>query len=166
MKLFRKSLIIFFLFSTCCASLSWAQSSRSFNTLLIPDPLLLSCPGRQHQVNEFAYSGPPHGNFYCNPLMLEGATFEYSAFALESKGELTLIKGDAKSGKVVEISFYLNLRRNGKLLTHPCGEGVIFSKAEISTILEIAQNGDELIVEPVKKEDWPAKRIIKIGDGC
>ena len=98
--------------------------------------------------------------------MLAGVAFDYNAFTLESKGELTLIKGDPKSGKVVEIPFYLNLRRNGMLLTHPCGEGVIFSKAEISTILKIAQNGDELIVEPVKKEDWPAKRIIKIGGGC
>jgi hypothetical protein len=98
--------------------------------------------------------------------MLEGVAFDYNAFTLESKGALTLIKGDPKSGKVVEIPFYLNLRRNGKLLTHPCGEGVIFAKAEISTMLEIAQDGDELIVEPVKKEDWPAKRIIKIGGGC
>jgi hypothetical protein len=166
MKLFRKSLILFFLSSICCASLTWGQSSRGFNALLIPDPLLLSCPGRQHQVNEFAYSGPPVGNFYCSPLMLDGVAFEYNAFTLETKGELTLIKGDPKSGKVVEISFYLNLRRDGKLLTHPCGEGVIFSNAEISTILEIAKNGDELIIEPVKKEDWPAKRIIKIGGGC
>jgi len=163
MRLFRKSLIILFLFSTCCASLTWAQSSRGFKTLLIPDPLLLSCPGRQHQVNEFAYSGQPNGNFFCSPLMLEGVAFDYNAFTLESKGVLTLIKGDPRSGKVVEIPFYLNLRRNGKLLTHPC---VIFAKAEISIILEIAQDGDELIVEPVKKEDWPAKRIIKIGGGC
>jgi len=44
---------------------------------------------------------------------------------------------------------------------------VIFSKIEISAILKAAKDGDELIVEPVNKEDWPAKRIVKIGwDGC
>lgn len=169
MKLFKKSLAIFFLFSTCCASLTWAQSSRSFNSFLNHDPLLLSCPGAEQKKrdNEFAYSGEAKGNFYCNPLMLEGVAFNYNAFTLESKGELKLIKGEPKSGKIVEIPFYLHLRRNGMLVTHACGEGVIFSKAEISTILKVAQDGDELIIEPVNKEDWPAKRIVKIGgDKC
>jgi len=66
----------------------------------------------------------------------------------------------------VEIPFYLHLRRNGVLITHPCGNGVIFSKIEISIILKAAQNGDDLIIEPVNEEDWPAKRIVTIGDKC
>lgn len=99
--------------------------------------------------------------------MLDGLAFDYNAFTLESKGELKLIKGEPKSGRVVDIPFYLHLRRNGMLVQHPCGEGVIFSKIEISTILKVALDGDELIVEPVNKEDWPAKRIVKIGwNGC
>ena len=169
MKLFKKSPVMFFLFWTCCASLTWAQPSPSFNSFLNSDPFLLSCPGagKQKRDNEFAYNGQPNGNFYCNPLVLDGLAFDYSAFTLESKGELKLIKGDRKSGKTVEIPFYLHLRRNGVFVTHACGKGVIFSKIEISTILKSAQDGDELIVEPVNKEDWPAKRIMKIGwDGC
>lgn len=167
MKLFKKSFTIFFLFSTVCASLSWAQSFRSFSSFPNYDPLLLSCPGAARRNNEFTYSGQPNGNFYCNPLMLEGVAIDYNAFTLESKGELKLIKGAPKSGKVVEIPFHLYLRRNGTLVAHPCGEGVIFSKVEISTILQAAQDGDELIVEPVNQEDWPAKRIVKIGgDRC
>jgi len=167
MKLFKKSFTIFFLLATCCASLTWAQSFRSFSSFPNYDPLLLSCPGAEKRDNEFAYSGQPNGNFYCNPLMLEGVAFDYNAFTLESKGELKLIKDEPKSGKIVEIPFYLYLRRNGMLVTHPCGEGVIFSKVEISAILKVAQMGDELIVEPVHKEDWPAKRIVKIGgNGC
>ena len=169
MKLFKKSFTIFFLLATCCTSLTSAQPSRSFGSFLTPDPLLLSCPGagQKKRDNEFAYSGQPNGNFYCNPLLLEGVEFNYNVFTLESKGELKLIKGEPKSGKIVEIPFYLHLRRNGILVTHPCGEGVIFSKADISTILKVAQDDDELIIEPVNKEDWPAKRIVKIGeDGC
>jgi hypothetical protein len=161
MKLFKKSFTIFFLLTTCCASLTWAQPFRSFSSFLNPD-----CAALEKHDNEFAYSGQPNGNFYCNPLMLEGVVFNFNAFTLKSKGELKLIKGEPNSGKVVEIPFYLHLRRNGVLVTHTCGKGVIFSKAEISTILKAAQDGDELIVEPVKKEDWPAKRIVKIIDGC
>jgi hypothetical protein len=168
MKLLEKSFAIFLLVSACCAQATWGQSSSSFKPFLYSDPLLLSCPGvnQRKQDNEFAYSGEATGTFYCNPLVLDGMLFDYNAITLESNGELTLIKGDPKNSKVLEIPFYLHLRRNGKILTHPNAEGVFFSKAEISTILEIAQNGDELIVEPVNKEDWPAKRIIKIGGGC
>jgi hypothetical protein len=80
---------------------------------------------------------------------------------------LKVIKGDPKNGEVTEIPFYLHLRRNGTIVVHPCGDNVMFSKIEISSILTIAQNGDELIIEPVNKEDWPAKRIVRIGgDGC
>jgi hypothetical protein len=160
MKLFKKSLTIAFLFSTCCASLGWAQSNQSFRGFSSP-----ACPEQEKRNNEFTYSGEPDGIFYCNSLMLEGMAFNYFAFSLESKGELKLVKGELKSGKAVEIPFYLRLRRNGVLVPLSC-ENVIFSKAEISNILKDAQDGDELIVEPVNKEDWPAKRIIKIGDKC
>jgi hypothetical protein len=162
MKLFRKSFTIFFLLATCCASLTWAQSFRSFSSSF-PNPW---CVEVQNRNNEFAYSGRTEGIFYCNPLMLDGVGFDYFTFGLESKGELKLIKGDAKSGKMVEIPFHLYLRRNGVPVTHPCGDGVIFSKVEISAILKVAQDGDDLIVEPANKEDWPAKRIVKIEDKC
>ena len=79
--------------------------------------------------------------------MLEGVALNDKVFTLKSKGELKLIKGDPKSGKIVEISFYLHRLRNGVRVTHPCGEGVVFSKVEISTTLKAAQEGDELIVE-------------------
>jgi hypothetical protein len=161
MKRFRKSFTLFFVLATCCSSLSWAQPFRSFSSVINPD-----CATQEKRDNEFTYSGRPYGNFYCNPILLEGVWINDIGFALQSKGELKLVKGDPKTGQVVEIPFYLHLRRNGMLIIHPCGEGVIFTKTEISTILKIAKSGDELIVEPVHKEDWPAKRIIKIVDGC
>ena len=161
MRLFKKSLTIFFLFSTCCASYAWSQSFRSFS--LFPKP---PCPEQERRNNEFAYSGEPIGIFYCNSLMLDGLAFNYNALTLESKGELKLIKGELNTGKTVEIPFYLQLRRKGEVVPLTCEGDVIFSKAEISTILEVAQDGDELIIEPVNKEDWPAKRIVKIGDKC
>ncbi|MEO5975987.1 MAG: hypothetical protein ABIS36_01305 [Chryseolinea sp.] len=183
---FKKLLAILLLFSSCSASLTWAQSSGGFgrfkksesltwaqslrisSSFQTPDPLNLSCPGtkQKNQDNEYTHSGQPNGNFYCNPLMLEGVAFNYSAFTLESKGELAVIKGDPQNGKVVEIPFYLRLRRNGQFVNLAWGEGAIFTKADISILLKVAQIGDELIIEPVNKEDWPAKRIVKIGDLC
>jgi hypothetical protein len=162
MKPFKKSLTIFLLFSTSCASLSWAQPFRKFSSFLNSD-----CARLEMRDHEFANSGDSNGNFYCNPLMISGAPSSFRSFTLKSKGELTLIKGDAKSGEAVEIPFYLHLRRKGKLVTPAASDGVIFSKAEISIILKVALKGDELIIEPVNKEDWPAKRIITIeADGC
>ena len=159
MKLPPKTL--FLLLATCCASLSWAQPFRTFSAFLNPD-----CAALEARDNELTHNGQPQGNFYCNPLLLDGESFNHNAFTLKTKGELKLIKGDAKSGKVTEIPFYLHLRRNGVLIAHACGQGVMFSKIEISTILKDAKDGDELIIEPVNKEDWPAKRIVTIVNGC
>jgi hypothetical protein len=163
MKLFKKSLTIFFLLTTCCASFTWAQAAQSFRRF---EEFKITCPQEENRNNEFAYSGEPDGVFYCNSLTLDGLAFSYFGFTLESKGELKLIKGDSKSYKTVEIPFYLRLRRNGMPVPLACGDDTIYSKAEVSIILKVAQDGDELIVEPVNKEDWPAKRIIKIGDKC
>jgi hypothetical protein len=152
--------IILFLLLSFCGSLTYAQAVPSFSSFLNPD-----CATQEKRDNEFTHDGRPDGNFFCNPLTLGGASFDYYKFSLESKGELRLIKGEAMSGSVVEIPFYLHLRRKGVLVTHP-GDGIIFSKIEISTILKEAKDDDELIIEPVKKEDWPAKRIVQIGNGC
>ena len=65
MKLFKKSFTIF-LFATGCAWPTWAQPSRSASLFLSRD-----CLDQEMRDNEFAYSGRPEGNFYCNPLMLE-----------------------------------------------------------------------------------------------
>jgi len=99
---------MFFLISACSASFSWAQTSSKVNSFLNFDPLLLLCPGvGQKKVdNEFAYSGEAIGNFYCNPLVLNGMAFDHNTFTLESQGELRLIKGDPKNGKVTEIPFF------------------------------------------------------------
>jgi hypothetical protein len=170
MKIASLSLVrftIILLVTTFCASIALSQTSIGFNSFLNADPLLLSCPGVGPKKidNEFTYSGEAKGNFLCNPLVLDGMVLDYNTFTLQSKGELKLIKGDQKSKKTIEIPFYLHLRRNGVLIAHPCGDGVIFSKIEISAILKAAQDGDELIIEPVNKEDWPAKRILRIGWG-
>lgn len=184
MKLVKKSLAICFLLSTCFATLTWAQCSRSFKSVLDPDFLAFSQAGvtqwkpqpltnletilgyNVQRDNEITYNGKPDGTFFWKPLMLDGEALYNNRFSLETKGELKLIKGETQSGKIIEIPFSLHLRRNGTLINAGQCKGGTFLKVEISTILKSAQDGDELIVEPVNKEDWPAKRIVKIGGGC
>lgn len=161
MKFLTNSFRVFILLTVCCVSAISAQSFRSLSLLVISD-----CAQQQKVDNEFVNTAPSIGYFYCNPLRLNDGTFNSNALTLETTGELKLIKGAPETGKLVEIPFYLHLRRNGKLVDRLCGENESFSKAEISTILKVAQDGDELIIEPVNKEDWPAKRIVKIGDKC
>jgi hypothetical protein len=143
----------------------FAQSLFSFNSLLNT--------GRQKEVmqdSEFLPTGQAIGNFYGNPLRMDGQPLEYSTFKIKSKGELTVIKGDAVTGQTIQIPFYIYLRRNGTMVKLP-GEDLLKSKhmkIEMSTILELAEPGDRLIVEPANKEDWKAKRILKLfgDDGC
>lgn len=168
MKLLTKSAAVLLMFITS-TSLVNGQTSRCAAFVFRPDFLMLSCPGLSLKTidNEYVDRGEAIGNFYCNPLRLSGSVFDYNTFTLESKGELTLVKGDLKTGKMVEIPFSVYLRREGKLVAGSCVDGVVYTKIEIAAILGYAEKGDELVVEPFNKEDWPAKRIVRIEwQGC
>jgi len=121
------------------------------------------------QDNEYTSTGYERGNFYSNPLMLNGKPLDYGAFNVESKGELTVIKGAPLTSKTMQILFYVYLRRNGNKVLIPgiekCSIGQ--TKMDISEILQYAKPGDHLVIEPVNKEDGPVKRILKLlGGGC
>jgi hypothetical protein len=161
MILLKKWLISLFVICICCATLAVAQPFHSFSSFVNPD-----CAQQEKRDNEFSYNGKPRGDFFCNPLVLDGQPFQFRNFTLKSKGELRLIKGEPATGKAVDIPFFLHLRRNGILIPHLCGDKIIFTKIEISMILKLALDGDELIIEPVNQEDWPAKRIVDIRGGC
>ena len=119
------------------------------------------------QDNEYVVNDKAVDNFFYNPLLLDGKTLDYNTFAIQSMGEITLIKGKAGTTKVVEIPFYIYLRRNGEMVKLPGEEGskVRHMKTEISRILKLAKPGDHLIIEPANAEDWQAKRILKLLDG-
>ena len=121
------------------------------------------------QDNEFVVNAKAVGKFFANPLALDGYPLDYAAFSLESKGELTLIKGSALTDDTMQIPFYVYLRRNGAILKLRGEEATKLQhiKVDISTVLKQAAPGDQLIIEPVNKEDWQAKRILKLlGGGC
>jgi hypothetical protein len=121
------------------------------------------------QDNEYTSTGYEQGNFYCNPLMLDGKPLDYNAFNVESEGELTVIKGAAITGKTTQVLFYAYLRRDRNKVLIPGYErsNVSQTKIDISQILKYAKPGDQLVIEPVNKEDGPVKRILKLfGGGC
>jgi hypothetical protein len=121
------------------------------------------------QDNEYTTTGYEQGSFLVNPLMLDGEPLDYSIFGLRSKGELTLAKEATTTAQLTQIPFYMYLRRNGKKVFIPGKEspGSKQIKIEISEILNYAKPGDQLIIEPARKEDGPAKRILKLlENGC
>jgi hypothetical protein len=164
MKISKAFSAILLMFTVLFELPVFAQTLFTFNSLYT---------GRQREVmqdSEFLPTGEAIGNFYGNPLRLDGLPLEYSTFKIKSKGELTVLKGDAATGKAIQIPFYIYLRRNGAMVKLP-GEDLLklqYLKVEISTILKLAVPGDQLIVEPANKEDWKAKRVLKLfgDDGC
>ncbi|HEY8934968.1 MAG TPA: hypothetical protein VIM65_07090 [Cyclobacteriaceae bacterium] len=144
------------------------QISFDANAMLGINPLRNKDRAKEvMQDNEFVISAKAVGKFFDNPLRLDGYTLDYRAFSLESKGELTLIKGATLTSDTVQIPFYIYLRRDGTVINLPGKEAKRpqHVKVDISTILKYAAPGDQLIIEPVNKEDWQAKRILKLLEG-
>ncbi|MGM9507058.1 hypothetical protein ACS5NO_05010 [Larkinella sp. GY13] len=117
--------------------------------------------------------------FSDNPLLLDGIPLDYSFFSLNSRGKLAVVAGDPYSPDAIKIPFRVYLRRDGKPLNRTKADGHC-EKAEIelSDVLAYAQAGDDLVIEPIRKEDAVARRIIRLklfwflklpfrkGDGC
>jgi hypothetical protein len=120
------------------------------------------------QDNELEIGVESIGSFFCNPLQLNGYSLDYGKFNIAAKGKLTLIKGNAVTGMPMLIPFYIYLRRDGKILG-PQSDKALKKKLwqiDLPPLLMYAEPGDQLIIEPVNKEDWQAKRILKLLGGC
>jgi len=168
MKHLKKSFTLLMLLTSIIGSRTFAQD-------LALDLFNFNAKARQErakevmQDNEYTSTGYEKGIFYSNPLMLNGKPIDYTAFNLESKGELTVIKGAAITGDTTQVSFYVYLRRDGNKVLIPGNErsSIGKTKMDISEILQHAEPGDQLVIEAVKKEDGHVKRILKLlGGGC
>ena len=116
------------------------------------------------QDNEYTITGEEKGVFLANPLMLDGKPLDYGEFNIGSKGELTVTKGAPISGLPTPIPFYAYLRRDGKKILVAGKEkpDTRQTKIDISEILRLAEPGDQLVIEAVRKEDGSVKRILKL----
>lgn len=166
MKQLKTLLALLMLLTLITNSRTFAQSYW-FPPSLIPKTERLRLEVMQN--NEYTNTGYEQGNFYNNPLMLNGKTLDYNV-NLESKGELTVIKGAAITGKTTKVPFYVYLRRNGNKISIYRSErcDINQTKIDISQILLYAKPGDQLVIEAIKKEDGAIKRILKVlqGHGC
>jgi hypothetical protein len=107
-------------------------------------------------------------NFHANPLLINGYSLNYDTFDAGTRGILTVVKGDPDSKEAQPIPFYVSLRRNGKILTDKKMSFLnkALYKVNLSDIFPFSQQGDVLIINPVRREDWKAKRVLKLVGGC
>jgi len=182
MKHLKKTLAALMLLASIIGSPVFAQNQDVFNlyATLKFDRTFKVKAARENEVkqeramevmqdNEYACTGYEEGIFFSNPLMLDGRPLDYGEFNLLSEGELTVSKGATVTGQTTQIPFYLYLRRNGTKVLIPGKEKSDSNqtKIDITEILGHAEPGDLLVIEAVRKEDGPVKRILKlIGGGC
>jgi len=117
------------------------------------------------QNNEFERSEIGQSeNIYCNPLLLDGRLLDYRNFTITTRGKLELSKGEPESSGSTKIPFFIRLRRDDKIIDNKNMDFLHkeLYKIEISNVLAFSQPGDQLIITPVNKVDWKAKRILKI----
>lgn len=101
--------------------------------------------------------------FSCNPLVLDGNPLDYNFFSIISRGTLTVVAGDPVSKEATLIPFRIYLRRNGMIIQKGASDsGRQRYDVDIATLLVLAQPGDELVVDPARKADWLARRIIRV----
>jgi hypothetical protein len=107
-------------------------------------------------------------NFHTNPLQINGQMLDYNTFDFTTKGILTVVKGNPDSKEAQAIPFTISIRRDGKILKNkqmPFWNKKLY-KIDVSDIFSYSQQGDILIINPVRVEDWKAKRLLKLLDGC
>ncbi|HYF68480.1 MAG TPA: hypothetical protein VD884_10095 [Ohtaekwangia sp.] len=168
MRHFKQSYILLLVLTVFISSRTFAQDFF-FNLNLFNQAKNSARAKEVMQDNEYKRTGYEKGNFYSNPLMLNGEPLDYNIFNIGSKGELTVIKGAAITGKPTQVPFYIYLRRGGNKIVIPGYETPEKSqtKIDISQILRHAKPGDMLVIESVNKEDGPVKRVLKLpGGGC
>ncbi|WP_460969272.1 hypothetical protein [Spirosoma migulaei] len=103
-------------------------------------------------------------NFYGNPLTLNGKPLNYSSFSMSSRGILAVVEGDPGSKDATKVPFRVYLKRAGAVVT-PYGSDntqPVYYEIEMAAVLALARPGDDLVIEPTRKPDLVAKRVIKL----
>lgn len=96
-----------------------------------------------------------------SPLLLNGHVMNTSQFAHVTRGVLTVVRGDAASGQPVPFLIYL--KRNGKIVDADAyAHNFAVLRYEIAEILESAQAGDQLVIDPVWPGNAADRKIITI----
>ena len=85
---------------------------------------------------------------------------------------MAVVKGNPELPEAEKIPFLIYLQRDGELINAGASSSIrqVFS-VEISDVLKVSEPGDHLIIEPARKTDRQAKRILQVvvvidDDGC
>jgi hypothetical protein len=173
----RETKLLFtLLFSTLSALIVNAQTSKSYAELVtIPFFRVLAHPPRLTHAQEVTQDNElvqnaigQDAHFVANPLQINGKSLDYDNFGVNTRGVLTLVKGNPDSKEAQLIPFYVSIRRNGNILEDKkmVFLGKALYKINLSDLIPFSRDGDVLIVNPVRVEDWKAKRILKYLGGC
>ncbi|GAB4029989.1 hypothetical protein GCM10028809_22040 [Spirosoma gilvum] len=100
-------------------------------------------------------------DFYTNPLILNGKPLDLTVFSIHSRGHLALVLGDPTSEEAVKIPFRMYLYRNGTLI-HKEESDQGRQVHDIATVMDLASPGDDLVIDPVRPMDKPARRVIRL----
>ncbi len=107
-------------------------------------------------------------NFPTNPLQINGLMLDYNTFDINTKGILTVVKGNPDSKEAQAIPFCVSIRRNGEIVKDKKMSFLnkVLYKVNLADIFPFSKQGDVLIVNPARAADWKAKRLLKLLGGC
>lgn len=95
-----------------------------------------------------------------NPLLINGEPINYEQFSLSSKGMLRMVVEDTNGKGNIVIPFRIYLKRDNKIVhLGSSNANNKLTEIEISQVLKFANLGDELVIEPVDKKFYTAKRV-------
>lgn len=96
-------------------------------------------------------------------LHLNGKLTEPKELIHVTNGRLTLVDHNPNSGPETEVQFFAYLKRAGKIVdVNAYAHNFSVRSIELGEILRSAQVGDDIIIEPVKKTDISARKIIYV----
>lgn len=141
-------------------SVSLVSNAQDWDSIIKGDKAWLIKRDNEMERNELGKEEP----FYTNPILINEKPLDYNDFNLRSHGKLTVVRGNPEFGDRTAIPFTVSLRRNGVII-YPSSVPLFdkqFYVVEISEIFKYAKVNDELIIRPLKKEHYKAKRILNL----
>ncbi|WOK06558.1 hypothetical protein [Imperialibacter roseus] len=116
------------------------------------------------QDNEFVRNEVGrHTNIHVDCLLLNGVPFDVALLDTKSWGLISLVRGKPGSPEQEHIPFRAYLRRGDIVMHNAFFQNPVY-EVSISKVLSGAKPGDVIIVEPVRDEDYKAKRVLKLID--
>ena len=126
-------------------------------------------PQVSFQDNEFkSHELGKDANFYSNPLIYNGRQLDFNTFDLNSRGYISVVKGNPDLVSAEAIPIHVSIRRNGKMLNEKRMRFLnkTLYKVDLEEVFSCMKQGDVLILNPARKVDWKGKRILRMGGGC